>query len=109
MTFLIGDQVLLSVKNIKTTRLCKKLSDRWFEPFLVIRIIEKQAYELKLTSGFKSIHPVFHVFYLESYRQRPGEEPPRPEGVEIEEETEYLVEEILNKQIHYNKIQYLVK
>ncbi|KKZ66976.1 hypothetical protein EMCG_07334, partial [[Emmonsia] crescens] len=55
------------------------------------------------------IYPVFHVSYLEPFKQRPGAEPPRPQGVEIEEETEYLVEEILDKRIHYNKVQYLVK
>ncbi|EDN07175.1 hypothetical protein HCAG_03706 [Histoplasma mississippiense (nom. inval.)] len=109
MKFSIGDQVLLSAKNIKTTRPCKKLSERWLGPFQIIRVVGKQAYELKLTSGFKSIHPVFHISYLEPYKQRPGAEPPRPDGVEIEGNTEYLVEGILDKRMHYNKVQYLVK
>ncbi|EDN08461.1 hypothetical protein HCAG_04960 [Histoplasma mississippiense (nom. inval.)] len=109
MKFSIGDQVLLSAKNIKTTRPCKKLSERWLGPFPIIRVVGKQAYELKLTSGFKSIHPVFHISYLEPYKQRPGAEPPRPDGVEIEGNTEYLVEGILDKRMHYNKVQYLVK
>ncbi|EDN06137.1 conserved hypothetical protein [Histoplasma mississippiense (nom. inval.)] len=109
MKFSIGDQVLLSAKNIKTTRPCKKLSERWLGPFPIIRVVGKQAYELKLTSGFKSIHPVFHISYLEPYKQRPGAEPPRPDGLEIEGNTEYLVEGILDKRMHYNKVQYLVK
>ncbi|MBW0552176.1 hypothetical protein O181_091891 [Austropuccinia psidii MF-1] len=43
-----GDKVWLTSKSIKTTRATKKLSERWLQPFEVLKI-GSHAYHLKLT------------------------------------------------------------
>ncbi|EDN09807.1 hypothetical protein HCAG_06974 [Histoplasma mississippiense (nom. inval.)] len=108
-TFAIGDPVLLSSLNIATSRPCRKLEDKWFGPFTILNTIGSQAYRLDLPRTFGSMHPVFHVTLLEPYYQRPGEEPKKPPGILLEGRTEYFVEAILDKRLHRNKEQYLVK
>ena len=55
------------------------------------------------------IHNVFHVLLLEPYTgtNEPNNPPSPP--IEVEKQEEYKVEEILDRRIHYNKLQYLVK
>ncbi|MBW0551448.1 hypothetical protein O181_091163 [Austropuccinia psidii MF-1] len=64
-----GDKVWLSSKNIKTTKPTKKLSERWFGPFEVLKKIGSHAYHLKLPQQWKSVHPVLHVSLLEPVKQ----------------------------------------
>ncbi|MBW0508037.1 hypothetical protein O181_047752 [Austropuccinia psidii MF-1] len=64
-----GNKVRLASKNIKITRPTKKLSERWLEPFEVIKNIGSHAYHLKLPQKWKSFHPVFHVSLLEPVKQ----------------------------------------
>ncbi|MBW0581117.1 hypothetical protein O181_120832 [Austropuccinia psidii MF-1] len=64
-----GDKVWLALKNIKTTRPTKKLSERWLGPFEVLKKIGKHSYHLKLPQQWKSVHPVFHVSLLEQVKQ----------------------------------------
>jgi hypothetical protein len=75
MKFNVGDQVKLSMKNIKTYRPSKKLDQRHEGPFTIIECIGKQAYRLDLPSRWRQIHPVFHVSLLEPYRLRDGVDP----------------------------------
>ena len=60
----IDDSVKLSSKNIKTTKLLKKLNDRMFNSF---KIIKKMSvfYRLKLSSSMHQ-HNVFSLNYLKS-------------------------------------------
>ena len=44
MIFIIDQEVLVSLKNIKTWDLSKKLKARFNGPFEVIKPIKKQAY-----------------------------------------------------------------
>jgi hypothetical protein len=91
----VGEMVLLSSQHIKTAQPSKKLGHRRLGPFKIIERIGKQAYRLKLSPRYKSIHNVFYVSLLEPYRRRPGEELKEigPEMVDGEEEWE--VEKIL--------------
>jgi len=92
--FKIGDEVLLSIKNIRTKRIKKKLDHRWLGPFKVVRKTKgNQAYKLELLKSYL-IHPTFHVSLLESYRRRDGVEPPPPS--EINRELKWNIEDILN-------------
>ncbi|MBW0548084.1 hypothetical protein O181_087799 [Austropuccinia psidii MF-1] len=63
-----GDKVWLASKSIKTTRLTKKLSERWLGPFEVIKKVGSHAYLLKLPQQWNSVHPVFHVSLLEPFK-----------------------------------------
>ena len=84
--FAVGDQVLLSAKNIKTKRPHKKLDNKWMGPFTVTERRGKQAYVLNLPPSMKRLHPAFHVSLLETYRGRAGYQPPPVDDIELNEE-----------------------
>src|SRR5436190_21400111 len=65
--FNVGDEVLLSSKNIRLARPSKKLDNRFLGPFKILEVVGKQAYHLELPQTYNQIHPVFHVLLLESY------------------------------------------
>ncbi|MBW0492957.1 hypothetical protein O181_032672 [Austropuccinia psidii MF-1] len=69
LDFQPGAKVWLASKNLKTTRPTKKLSDRWLDPFDVLKKIGSHAYHLKLPQQWKSVHPVFNVSLLEPVKQ----------------------------------------
>jgi hypothetical protein len=107
--FKVGDQVMLSTKNLKLARPNKKLSDLFLGPFEVIYVTSNGlACKLRLPSSFK-IYPVFHVSLLEPYHQRANVtiEPPEPEIIEGQEYWE--VERILSHRRRRGKDQYLVR
>ncbi|MBW0554495.1 hypothetical protein O181_094210 [Austropuccinia psidii MF-1] len=60
-----GDMLWLSSNNSKSTRPTKQLSERWLGPFPILKKISTHAYHLKLPSQWNSIHPVFHISFLE--------------------------------------------
>jgi len=65
--FKIGDEVLLSIKNIWIKRIKKKLDYRWLRPFKVVRKTKgNQAYKLELLKLYL-IYPTFYVSLLELY------------------------------------------
>jgi hypothetical protein len=106
-TFTKGTWVLLSTKNLKLARPCRKLSERFIGPFLITDIIGKQAYKLQLPPQVRT-HPVFHVSLLESYKPRPGEDPAihdppivLPDGTE-----EWEIEKIVDDRVRYGKTEY---
>jgi hypothetical protein len=59
----------LCVKNIKSTRLFKKLNYKYFDFYEIEKFIDKQAYKLILLKNMRKIHNVFHVSLLESYKE----------------------------------------
>ena len=69
----------------------------------------KSAFKLELPARMK-VHPVFHVSLLTPYHANtlPGRVQPPPPLVIVEGFEEFEVEEILDSQIHYNKLQYFV-
>jgi len=82
--FEIGDEVLLSIKNIRTKRIKKKLDHRWLGPFKVVRKTKgNQAYKLELPKLYL-IYPTFYVSLLELYRRKDGVEPPPPSEINRE-------------------------
>ena len=105
-----GDLVMLSTKNLKLKKPSKKLSDKFIGPFRILEPVGAQAYRLALPETFK-IHPVFHVSYLEPYKQRPGDDaiptPPLPDL--IDNQLEWEVEEILGKRFSEGEIYYKVR
>ncbi len=59
----LGEKVWLNSKYIKTKR-NKKLESKFFGPFQVLYIVEKQTYKLELPTKWK-IYNVFHMLLLE--------------------------------------------
>ncbi|OJD09639.1 hypothetical protein ACJ73_10172 [Blastomyces percursus] len=68
----------------------------------------KQTYKLALTPQYRGIHPVFHVSLLEPYHAR-DRIIPTTEPILIDSEERWEVKDIIDKRLHYGKIQYLVK
>ncbi|MBW0543710.1 hypothetical protein O181_083425 [Austropuccinia psidii MF-1] len=64
-----GDQVLVSKLNFNNLRGPKKMKDSFLGPFTIIKLIEKNAVEVKLTQEFSRKHPVFPVTLVKPYFQ----------------------------------------
>jgi hypothetical protein len=109
-----GAKVWLLRRNIKTTRPCAKLDYKRLGPFEIARQVNPVAFELRLPPTWK-IHNVFHASLLEPYSESARPWPasldaPPPEPIEVEGETEYEVEDILDcKRVGRSGIKYLVK
>ncbi|MBW0588093.1 hypothetical protein O181_127808 [Austropuccinia psidii MF-1] len=56
-----GDQVLMSTLNFNNLKGRKKMRDSFVGPFSIIKLIGKNAVEVKLTEEFSRKHPVFPV------------------------------------------------
>jgi len=101
-----GQEVLLSAKNIRVRKPCKKLTDRFLGPFKVVRRVGENAYQLDLPAQYGRLHHTFHVSLLEPYLRREDEEPPGP--IDIEED-KFLVESILDERSKHRKPEFLIK
>ena len=105
----VDDFVKFSSKNIKTTRLLKKLNDRMLNSF---KIIEKMNvfYRLKLLSSMHQ-HDVFSPNYLkfavnDSLSNQKQES---SRSIIVDDEKTWNVDDILNSRHHYGRLQYKVK
>ncbi|MBW0470051.1 hypothetical protein O181_009766 [Austropuccinia psidii MF-1] len=103
--------VWLSSKNIKSNRPTKKLSERWLVPFPILKKVSTNSYHLKLSSQWKSIHPVFHMSLLEPVKTStiPNRHQDPPPPIIIEEEEEWEFSQILDSTIKRGKLWYLVE
>ena len=108
-----GDLVWVDVAHYNTNQPSKKLSAKWLGPFPIIQKVGKLAYELKIPSTWKSIHPVVNESYLTSYvtpifkqqLQRSDNRVANP----INQTCIQEVEEILDSRWRGDKLQYLIK
>jgi hypothetical protein len=90
--------VLLNVKNIKITKSFKKLNYKYIEFFKILLSINKQMYRLRLFKKYDSIHNVFHVSLLESFKAR-FDESSTFLSILVEDEKYYEIESVLNNRI----------
>ena len=67
----IGDKVWLSSENMRTTRPTKKLDYKWLGPYVIERVISRNAYWFKLPASFGKVHPVFSVTLLHPFEADP--------------------------------------
>ncbi|MBW0592950.1 hypothetical protein O181_132665 [Austropuccinia psidii MF-1] len=86
-----GDQVLVSTLNFNNLKGPKKMRDSFLGPFTIIRLIGKNAVEVKLTEEVSRKHPVFPVSLVKPYFQTEGNKfpsrkknPTPPDIVEVE-------------------------
>jgi hypothetical protein len=88
----VGDQVLLSTKNmmLKHAEQSRKLMPRWVGPFKVLQKVDNLAYKLEM-NPVRRVHPVFHVSLLEPYRSDGRVQPPSV-PIELKGHLEYEVE-----------------
>jgi len=96
----VGDLGMLNTKNIRTKRLWQKLSPKLYGPFNVLKRIGSTAYKLEIWPQWK-IHPVFHVFLLESdpALNRPNREQRSRDPANIERDLKCEVEKFIKSKI----------
>ena len=109
-TYKVGDLVWLDATDIQQNHPFEKLSDRCLGPFPITKVINQNAYELKLPKTWW-IHNVFNVSKLHPYSPPtiPGQRNPPPPEIKIDGEMEYEVEEIIDSCLIQGKLQYLIK
>jgi len=116
-SFAVEDMVMLNAKYInlkKPAEATRKLLPRFIGPFKVIKKVgtpgKEVAYKLELPESMKRVHPVFHVSLLKPFHGD-GREQPAPPPIEVEGETLWLFEDILDdrKARYGRKREYLVK
>ena len=112
--FKIGDKVFVKSDNICTTRLSKKLAEKFLGPFEILSQVGSVSFTLHLPDSMYGIHPIFHISMLEP--SAPNEFPNRTETpplpVIINGEMEFKILEILDSKINKRRkcrLQYLVK
>src|SRR6202453_2172176 len=109
-TLKVRDKVYVDASDYITDRPSKKLSNKRIGPYLILEIINDNAFKLKLPSSMK-IHPVFTQSKLRLYSPPtiPGQSI-TPQGPVVNEGEERCnVEAILNSKLTRGKLFYLVK
>ncbi|TPX30657.1 hypothetical protein SeLEV6574_g08597, partial [Synchytrium endobioticum] len=93
----IGDEVMISTKNVRTDRPTKKLDYRWIGPYYIKRLINPVTYEVELPKNLK-IHPVFHASLLKSYHRstESGHQLPKPPPLRVLDDDGYVIEDIVD-------------
>ena len=115
LEFLIGPEVFVFAKHIKSTRPTKKFSEKYLGPFKVVEKVRSLSYKLQLPDYLRQIHPVFHVSQLEPATENliPNRYQPPPPPIKIDEEVEYEVAEVLDSKIdrrfRRNPLRYYVR
>ncbi|MBW0526580.1 hypothetical protein O181_066295 [Austropuccinia psidii MF-1] len=114
-----GDQVLVSTINFNNLKGPKKMRDSFLGPFNIIKLVGKNAVEVKLTEEFSRKHPVFTVSLVEPYFQKEEDKltcrkknTTPPKIVEVEESPGLVKKIIKARKIRLNgkgKRQYLVR
>ncbi|MBW0478341.1 hypothetical protein O181_018056 [Austropuccinia psidii MF-1] len=64
-----GDKVLVCTLSFNNIKGPKEMRDSFLGPFTIIRLIGKNAVEVKLTEEFSRKHPVFPVSLVKPYFQ----------------------------------------
>jgi len=115
MSFKVGDNVLLSLKNIKIHLPSRKMTQKFDGPFRVMGIVGKQAYRLALPKQYSRLHNVFYVSLLEPWNERDSggqrANPANPVPLQLDENAalEYEVESIVHARTRKGEREYLVK
>ncbi|MBW0586356.1 hypothetical protein O181_126071 [Austropuccinia psidii MF-1] len=114
-----GDQVLVSTLNFNNLQGPKKMRDSFVGPFTIIRLIGKNAVEVKLREEFSKKHPVFPVSLVKPYFQTEEDKfpsrkknPTPPDIVEVEDSPGPVSKIIRARKIRLNgkdQRQYLVR
>jgi len=103
--FQAGQSVFVKSQYFRTTRLSKKLSEKYLGPYEIIAQLSPQLFTLRLPDTMRAIHPVFHVSMLEpatpnTFQQRSK---PLPAPVIIDREPGYKISKIVGSKIDHQR------
>jgi hypothetical protein len=106
----VGSEVWLDARNVRTTRLTRKLDWKRLGPFRVRKQVSPYTYELGLPASIR-IHRVQPVSLLDPVAENPleGQVVLPPPSVEVDGEEEYQVSSIEDSRMYRNQLQYLIR
>jgi hypothetical protein len=107
ISFAIKDKIFINVKNLRVRKLCKKLTDRYVEPFKISKFISSNVYELKLFKIYKKFHRTFPISLLKPYSRKKGEKP--PELIDLDKKDKFQIKNIKKKRNSKKNPQFLIK
>jgi hypothetical protein len=111
----IGEKVMITSRDLKTTRPTQKLANRNYSPFTIQEIIGQSAYKLNIPTSWVNIHNVFNKSVLKRWidPKFPSqmEEIAKPPAIIIDGNEEWEVKFIIKSQQsgQWKKLQYIVK
>ncbi|MBW0469049.1 hypothetical protein O181_008764 [Austropuccinia psidii MF-1] len=104
-----GDQVLVSTLNFNNLKGPKKMRESFVGPFSIIKLVGKNAVEVKLTEELSRKHPVFPVSLVKPYFQMEEDKfpsrkksPTPPDIMEAEDSPEPMKRIIKARKIRLN-------
>lgn len=105
-----GDLVWIESTNIRTDRPSRKLDDKRYGPFPVIKKIGNSAYKIKIPRSWKGVHPVYNEALLTPYQapEFPNQEAEK-KVPELAKTFEAKVEAVLDSRVRRGGMQYLIK
>ena len=105
----VGNKVWLSSKNFNVDWPSHKLMEQQLGPFKIIKIVSSNAVKLKLPTSFR-IYDIINVSWVQPYKPPvAGWSSGPPELIDVEGNSEYKAEEILDSRLKHGKLEYLVK
>ncbi|TPX36089.1 hypothetical protein SeLEV6574_g08094, partial [Synchytrium endobioticum] len=108
--FKVGEEVLVSTKNVRTQRPTKKLEMTWMGPYRIRRKLSNVTYEVALPKNIR-IHPVFHIKLLKPYKR--SEEPrlgnAKPPPIAVDPEEGYIIMDIVDVRRRGRGFEYLIQ
>ena len=107
--FKVREKIFVLRRNMKITKKSNKLNHVKLGFFKILRNIKETNYELKLSTNMKKKHSIFHISFLKSAHSDTPKTNISEKYIQSEDEEEYEVEKILNKQLIDEKIHYLIK
>jgi hypothetical protein len=114
----VGDQVLLSTKNLPLATSYRKTAPEWIGPLTIIKSYpQTDNYTITLPEELSNVHPTFHVELLKAHipnddKKFPARRNTKPGPLpEFQDEERYEIETILKSKTNAKKgtIHYLVK
>src|SRR6266536_3093224 len=102
ISFIIKEKILLNTKNLRVRKLYKKLTNRYIKSFKIIKAVDLNIYQLKLSKQYRRFYKTFHISLFKLYIRKAGEEPPGL--ISLNKNNRYQVESIRKERILKNII-----
>jgi hypothetical protein len=107
ISFAIGDEIFINVKNLRVRKPYKKLTDRYIGPFKISKTVSLNAYELELPAAYRVLYRTFSVSLLKPYLRRKGEKPLGP--INLDEKDRFQIKSIRKERGTKENPQFLIK
>jgi hypothetical protein len=111
MTYKVGGKMWLFGRHFRTTWPSKKLDYKRTGLYAICKVISKNAYKIDLPNTIWN-HNIFHVSLLDRYTPPVAGQPvsePYPVVVDGSAEEEWAIELLLDSNLRYWKLHYLVQ